>query len=206
MHLLSCATASVLLMPYSCTLGAAAASLARAFTLTRTPRPEGRLLTAVLCLLCCALQAHSFELELDTTGFSEYVRGGIVTQHKEPKVRPSSPSSSSADHTLEAAAAAVQIFLWRQQQQQHAHVQYSCCSVWAGMLISNDTGNAQRPCGGTVVVCAELLARSCQINDSAEVCDNGTFASHDWGLLCAAVRCCASSVWVRRWSRPGSSC
>jgi hypothetical protein len=34
-------------------------------------------------------QAHSFELELDTTGFSEYVRGGIVSQHKEPKVRPS---------------------------------------------------------------------------------------------------------------------
>ncbi|WIA10070.1 hypothetical protein OEZ85_010280 [Tetradesmus obliquus] len=31
-------------------------------------------------------KAHSFELELDTTGFSEYVRGGIVTQHKEHKV------------------------------------------------------------------------------------------------------------------------
>eukprot|EP00775_Hariotina_reticulata_P006408 gene6408-6639_t len=30
-------------------------------------------------------KAHSFELEWDTTGFSEYVRGGIVTQHKEVK-------------------------------------------------------------------------------------------------------------------------
>lgn len=30
-------------------------------------------------------KAHSFQLELDTTGFSGYVRGGIVTQHKEPK-------------------------------------------------------------------------------------------------------------------------
>jgi ubiquitin-activating enzyme E1 len=32
------------------------------------------------------VQAHSFELELDTTGFSPYSRGGIVTQHKESKV------------------------------------------------------------------------------------------------------------------------
>lgn len=31
-------------------------------------------------------KAHSFELELDTTGFSEYQRGGIVTQFKEHKV------------------------------------------------------------------------------------------------------------------------
>jgi hypothetical protein len=32
-------------------------------------------------------QAHSFELELDTTsGFGAYTRGGIVTQHKEPRV------------------------------------------------------------------------------------------------------------------------
>lgn len=29
---------------------------------------------------------HSFELELDTVGFKEYARGGIVTQHKEHKV------------------------------------------------------------------------------------------------------------------------
>ena len=32
-----------------------------------------------------ASQAHSFELELDTSGFSEYARGGIVQQHKEAK-------------------------------------------------------------------------------------------------------------------------
>ena len=30
-------------------------------------------------------QAHSFELEEDTSGYGEYVRGGIVTQHKEAK-------------------------------------------------------------------------------------------------------------------------
>lgn len=30
-------------------------------------------------------QAHSFELETDTTKFGAYTRGGIVTQHKEPK-------------------------------------------------------------------------------------------------------------------------
>lgn len=33
------------------------------------------------------LQAHSFELECDTTQFAAYTRGGIVTQHKESKVR-----------------------------------------------------------------------------------------------------------------------
>lgn len=32
------------------------------------------------------MQAHSFELECDTSGFGAYVRGGIVTQHKESKV------------------------------------------------------------------------------------------------------------------------
>lgn len=30
-------------------------------------------------------QAHSFEIDVDTTGFGEYSRGGIVTQFKEPK-------------------------------------------------------------------------------------------------------------------------
>jgi len=30
-------------------------------------------------------QAHSFELDLDTTKYGEYVRGGIVAQYKEPK-------------------------------------------------------------------------------------------------------------------------
>ncbi|KAK9827310.1 hypothetical protein WJX81_003279 [Elliptochloris bilobata] len=30
-------------------------------------------------------KAHSFELEEDTSSYSAYVRGGIVTQHKEPK-------------------------------------------------------------------------------------------------------------------------
>lgn len=40
---------------------------------------------------------HSMELELDTTNFKEYVRGGIVTQHKEHKVL--------AFKTLEAALA-----------------------------------------------------------------------------------------------------
>jgi hypothetical protein len=31
-------------------------------------------------------QAHSFELECDTSKFGAYTRGGIVTQHKEGKV------------------------------------------------------------------------------------------------------------------------
>jgi hypothetical protein len=30
-------------------------------------------------------QAHSFELEQDTSGYGEYSRGGIVTQHKGAK-------------------------------------------------------------------------------------------------------------------------
>jgi ubiquitin-activating enzyme E1 len=33
----------------------------------------------------CAVQAHSFELEEDTSSYSTYVRGGIVTQFKRPK-------------------------------------------------------------------------------------------------------------------------
>ena len=31
------------------------------------------------------LQAHSFELDMDTSTYGEYLRGGIVTQFKEPK-------------------------------------------------------------------------------------------------------------------------
>lgn len=31
------------------------------------------------------LQAHSFELELDTSALKQYKSGGIVTQFKEPK-------------------------------------------------------------------------------------------------------------------------
>ena len=33
----------------------------------------------------CPVQAHSFELEEDTSSYSTYVRGGIVTQFKRPK-------------------------------------------------------------------------------------------------------------------------
>jgi hypothetical protein len=42
------------------------------------------------CPLSCSPshQAHSFELECDTSGFGAYARGGIVTQHKESKVGP----------------------------------------------------------------------------------------------------------------------
>jgi hypothetical protein len=54
------------------------------------------------------VQAHSFELELDTTGFSEYVRGGIVTQHKEPKV-------TQQQHVRQCS-------LSNAQQQQQAHM------------------------------------------------------------------------------------
>eukprot|EP00879_Flechtneria_rotunda_P024769 GHRR01026278.1.p1 GENE.GHRR01026278.1~~GHRR01026278.1.p1 ORF type:complete len:166 (-),score=44.70 GHRR01026278.1:478-975(-) len=49
-----------------------------------------------ILLPCCAVslcsiivmhcQAHSFELDVDTTKFGEFVRGGIVTQHKETKI------------------------------------------------------------------------------------------------------------------------
>ena len=31
------------------------------------------------------MQPHSFELEEDTSSYSAYMRGGIVTQHKETK-------------------------------------------------------------------------------------------------------------------------
>ena len=34
---------------------------------------------------CACSQPHSFELEEDTSAFGDYVRGGIVTQHKEAK-------------------------------------------------------------------------------------------------------------------------
>ena len=40
----------------------------------------------MLLLLLLLLQAHSFELDADTTKFGAYTRGGIVTQHKESKV------------------------------------------------------------------------------------------------------------------------
>lgn len=36
------------------------------------------------CLMYC-MQPHSFELEEDTSSYSAYMRGGIVTQHKETK-------------------------------------------------------------------------------------------------------------------------
>lgn len=32
-----------------------------------------------------SIQAHSFELEEDTSSYGAYSRGGIVTQHKSPK-------------------------------------------------------------------------------------------------------------------------
>lgn len=39
-----------------------------------------------LCIMTMRPQAHSFELECDTSKFGAYTRGGIVTQHKEGKV------------------------------------------------------------------------------------------------------------------------
>lgn len=39
-----------------------------------------------LCITNMCTQAHSFELECDTSKFGAYTRGGIVTQHKEGKV------------------------------------------------------------------------------------------------------------------------
>ncbi len=41
------------------------------------------------------VQAHSFELEQDTSGYSSYSRGGIVTQHKEPKQLAFKPLAAS---------------------------------------------------------------------------------------------------------------
>lgn len=43
--------------------------------------------TRIAAVMLSASQAHSFELECDTTKFGAYARGGIVTQHKESKVR-----------------------------------------------------------------------------------------------------------------------
>ena len=40
-------------------------------------------------------QAHSFELEQDTSGYSSHARGGIVTQHKEPKQLAFKPLAAS---------------------------------------------------------------------------------------------------------------
>ena len=37
------------------------------------------------CHTVSCMQAHSFELEEDTSSYSAYERGGIVTQHKEAK-------------------------------------------------------------------------------------------------------------------------
>jgi len=44
-----------------------------------------RMPSVTYCSLAPMLQAHSFELELDTSNFKQYQRGGLVTQFKEPK-------------------------------------------------------------------------------------------------------------------------
>ncbi len=46
-------------------------------------------------ILVRCMQAHSFELEQDTSGYSSYARGGIVTQHKEPKQLAFKPLAAS---------------------------------------------------------------------------------------------------------------
>lgn len=44
-----------------------------------------RALTHASALPPACLQAHSFEIEADTSSWGEYVRGGIVVQVKESK-------------------------------------------------------------------------------------------------------------------------
>lgn len=62
----------------SCAAGRSACSVQRLLQ-------DGKHVSRVQPYFCCLLQAHSFELDLDTTKFGEYIRGGIVTQHKESK-------------------------------------------------------------------------------------------------------------------------
>lgn len=44
------------------------------------------------------VQAHTFELDLDTAKFGEYLRGGIVTQHKEHKKLSFRPLSEALEN------------------------------------------------------------------------------------------------------------
>lgn len=43
------------------------------------------------------VQAHTFELEEDTSSFGEHVKGGIVTEHKESKSLDFKPLSQALD-------------------------------------------------------------------------------------------------------------
>ena len=43
------------------------------------------------------MQAHTFELEDDTTKYGEYIKGGIVTEHKQSKVLNFKPLSQALD-------------------------------------------------------------------------------------------------------------
>lgn len=43
---------------------------------------------------------YSFQLDIDTSSFGDYARGGLVTQFKEPKVTPSCPELGPAQLKL----------------------------------------------------------------------------------------------------------
>ena len=55
---------------------------------------------ALVCRLTTAftqVQAHTFELEEDTTSYGDYVKGGIVTEHKEHKTLDFKPLAQALD-------------------------------------------------------------------------------------------------------------
>ena len=43
------------------------------------------------------VQAHTFELEEDTSSYGNYIKGGIVTEHKEPKTLDFKPLAQALD-------------------------------------------------------------------------------------------------------------
>jgi hypothetical protein len=62
----------------------------------------------ISALICCLsqlttpfpftqVQSHTFELEEDTTSYGDYVKGGIVTEHKEHKTLDFKPLAQALD-------------------------------------------------------------------------------------------------------------
>ncbi len=54
-------------------------------------------ITVADLMLLCKVQAHTFELEEDTSSFGDYVKGGIVTEHKEHKTLDFKPLAQALD-------------------------------------------------------------------------------------------------------------
>jgi len=58
------------------------------------------------------VQAHTFELDEDTTSYGDYVKGGIVTEHKEHKTLDFKPLAQALEDPGEFLLSALAFCTW----------------------------------------------------------------------------------------------